>query len=147
MRLPVGDVPLTQPRVRLTPDPIHLDHRLGPLDPAVIIVSNAISSGILFTPRQIVASVPHAWLFLSTWVAGGLLAGAMAYAELAALRPRAGGECVYLCEAYGPLDYTGLRSCCSRAWLWLRCSCCEAAGDTPLPYVGLPGHPGAVCRR
>ena len=40
-------------------------------------------------------------VFLSTWVAGGLLAfcGAMAYAELAALRPRAGGEYVYLREA------------------------------------------------
>ena len=38
-------------------------------------------------------------------MAGGLLAfaGAMAYAELAALRPRAGGEYVYLKEAYGPL--------------------------------------------
>jgi basic amino acid/polyamine antiporter, APA family len=82
-----------------------LDRRLGPLDAAAIIVSNVIGGGILFTPPQIAASVPHAWLFLSTWVAGGLLAfaGAMAYAELVALRPRAGGEYVYLREAYGPL--------------------------------------------
>jgi len=94
MRLAVGDVPLAQPRVEPTPDPIHLDRRLGPLDAAAIIVSNVIGGGILFTPPQIAASVPHAGLFLSTWVAGGLLAfaGAMAYAELAALRPRAGGE-------------------------------------------------------
>ena len=49
--------------------------------------------------------VPHPVWFLSTWIAGGVLAffGAMAYAELAALRPRAGGEYVYLREAYGPL--------------------------------------------
>jgi len=49
--------------------------------------------------------VPHPVWFLSTWLAGGVLAffGAMAYAELAALRPRAGGEYVYLREAYGPL--------------------------------------------
>src|SRR5262245_17650199 len=49
--------------------------------------------------------VPHPLWFLSTWFAGGVLAffGAMAYAELAALRPRAGGEYVYLREAYGPL--------------------------------------------
>ena len=49
--------------------------------------------------------VPHPIWFLSTWIAGGVLAffGAMAYAELAALRPRAGGEYVYLREAYGPL--------------------------------------------
>src|SRR5207302_10647492 len=51
------------------------------------------------------AAVPHAWLFRSTWLVGGVLAfaGAMAYAELSALRPRAGGEYVYLREAYGPL--------------------------------------------
>ena len=43
--------------------------------------------------------------FLSTWLVGGALAfcGAMGYAELAALRPRAGGEYVYLREAYGRL--------------------------------------------
>src|ERR1700737_1393144 len=48
---------------------------------------------------------PRPWLFLSTWIAGGLLAfaGAMAYAELAALRPRAGGEYVYLRAAFGRL--------------------------------------------
>ena len=42
---------------------------------------------------------------LGVWLAGGILAfaGAMAYAELAALRPRAGGEYVYLREAFGPL--------------------------------------------
>jgi APA family basic amino acid/polyamine antiporter len=42
---------------------------------------------------------------LAVWIAGGALAlaGAMAYAELAAMRPRAGGEYVYLREAYGPL--------------------------------------------
>ena len=42
---------------------------------------------------------------LGVWVAGGALAfaGAMAYAELAAVRPHAGGEYVYLRDAYGPL--------------------------------------------
>ena len=82
-----------------------LERRLGPFDAAAIVVSNVIGGGILFSPPQIAASVPSALLFLSTWVVGGLLAfaGAMAYAELAALRPRAGGEYVYLREAYGPL--------------------------------------------
>jgi APA family basic amino acid/polyamine antiporter len=84
--------------------PRALERRLGPLDAAAIIVSNVIGGGILFTPPQIAALVPDAALFLSTWVAGGALAfaGAMAYAELAALRPRAGGEYVYLREAFGP---------------------------------------------
>lgn len=85
--------------------PPTLERRLGPFDGAAIIVSNVIGGGILFLPPQIAASVPSAMLFLSTWLAGGLLAfaGAMAYAELAALRPRAGGEYVYLREAYGGL--------------------------------------------
>jgi basic amino acid/polyamine antiporter, APA family len=80
-----------------------LERRLGPLDAAAIIVSNVIGGGILFTPPQVAALVPDAPLFLSTWIAGGALAfaGAMAYAELAALRPRAGGEYVYLREAFG----------------------------------------------
>jgi APA family basic amino acid/polyamine antiporter len=84
---------------------LSLQRRLGPFDGAAIIVSNVIGGGILFLPPQIAASVPSAMMFLSTWLVGGLLAfaGAMAYAELAALRPRAGGEYVYLREAYGPL--------------------------------------------
>jgi APA family basic amino acid/polyamine antiporter len=88
-----------------TPTAPSLERRLGPDDAAALIVSNVIGGGILFSPPQIAASVPSALLFLSTWVAGGLLAfaGAMAYAELAALRPRAGGEYVYLRAAYGPL--------------------------------------------
>ena len=64
-----------------------------------------IGGGILFTSPAVAELVPNAWLFLSVWAAGGALAfmGAMAYAELAALRPRAGGEYVYLGAAYGPL--------------------------------------------
>lgn len=82
-----------------------LERRLGPLDAAAIIVSNVIGGGILFTPPQVAGMVPSPWWFLATWLAGGALAfaGAMAYAELAALRPKAGGEYVYLHAAYGRL--------------------------------------------
>ena len=86
--------------------PAHtLDRRLGPFDAAAIIVSNVIGGGILFTPPLIAAGVPNPWLFLGIWLAGGVLAfcGASAYAELAALRPKAGGEYVYLRAAYGQL--------------------------------------------
>ena len=85
--------------------PHSLQRRLGPVDGAAVIVSNVIGGGILFFPVLIAASVPDATLFLSTWLVGGALAfcGAMGYAELAALRPRAGGEYVYLREAYGSL--------------------------------------------
>jgi APA family basic amino acid/polyamine antiporter len=82
-----------------------LHRRLGSIDAAAIVVSNVIGGGILFTPPLVAATVPQPWLFLSTWIAGGLLAfaGAMAYAELAALRPHAGGEYVYLRAAFGRL--------------------------------------------
>ena len=81
-----------------------LERRLGPLDAAAIVVSNVIGGGILFTPASSSAQrCPIPGCFCSTWLAGGALAfaGAMAYAELAALRPRAGGEYVYLREAFG----------------------------------------------
>ena len=98
----------TQTAVRPSPPPAEpqtLARRLGPYDAAAIIVSNVIGVGILFTPTQVAASVPHPWLFLATWLAGGLLAltGAMAYAELAALKPSAGGEYVYFRAAFGRL--------------------------------------------
>lgn len=93
------------PRHSKATDAPSLERRLGPWDAAAIIVSNVIGGGILFTPPQVAAAVPHPWMFLGVWAFGGLLAffGAMAYAELAALRPRAGGEYVYLRAAYGRL--------------------------------------------
>ncbi len=88
-----------------TPSHHVLERRLGPFDAAAIIVANVIGGGILFRSPAVAAAVPDAPWFLLAWAAGGVLAfmGAMAYAELAALRPKAGGEYVYLREAYGPL--------------------------------------------
>jgi APA family basic amino acid/polyamine antiporter len=82
-----------------------LDRRLGPFDAAAIVVSNVIGGGIFFVPVIVAQMVPHGAAILTVWLAGGALAfaGAMAYAELSALRPRAGGEYVYLREAFGPL--------------------------------------------
>jgi len=82
---------------------LSLDRRLGPLDAAAIVVSNVIGGGIFFVPILVAGMVPDAGAILAVWLAGGLLAftGAMAYAELAAVRPQAGGEYVYLREAFG----------------------------------------------
>ena len=82
-----------------------LPRRLGPVDGAAIVVSNVIGSGIFIVPAFVAQSVPDARGMLAVWLAGGLLAfaGAMAYAELATLKPRAGGEYVYLRDAYGPV--------------------------------------------
>ena len=69
---------------------------VGPLDGASIIVSNVIGSGIFIVPIFVAQAVPNPIAILSVWFIGGVLAfaGAMAYAELASLRPRAGGEYV-----------------------------------------------------
>jgi APA family basic amino acid/polyamine antiporter len=82
-----------------------LERRLGPFDAAAIIVANVIGGGILFRSPAVAVALPDALWFLLAWFGGGVLAfmGAMAYAELAALRPKAGGEYVYLREAFGPL--------------------------------------------
>jgi APA family basic amino acid/polyamine antiporter len=84
---------------------VHLERRLGPLDAAAIVISNVIGGGIFFVPIIVAGLVPNPTAMLGVWLAGGLLAfaGAMAYAELAAVRPHAGGEYVYLRDAYGPL--------------------------------------------
>ena len=80
-----------------------LERRLGPVDAAAIVVSNVIGGSIFFVPVIVAGLVQSTWLMLAAWVAGGVLAfaGAMAYAELAALRPHAGGEYVYLRDAFG----------------------------------------------
>jgi APA family basic amino acid/polyamine antiporter len=69
------------------------------------VVSNVIGGGIFFVPIIVAGLVPDARSALAVWLIGGALAfaGSMAYAELAAIQPRAGGEYVYLREAYGPL--------------------------------------------
>jgi APA family basic amino acid/polyamine antiporter len=95
--------PAANPRDRVE-EPT-LRRRLGPLDGAAIVVSNVIGGGIFFVPMLVAGMLPSAWSMLGVWALGGLLAfaGAMSYAELATLRPRAGGEYVYLRDAFGPI--------------------------------------------
>ncbi len=82
-----------------------LDRTLGPVDGAAILISNVVGVGIFTTPGIIASFVPNPWAVLGVWLAGGFLAfaGCLAYAELGALRPRSGGEYVYLREAFGPI--------------------------------------------
>ena len=139
-----------------------LERRLGPLDAAAIIVSNVIGGGILFTPPQVAAAVPHPIWFLATWVAGGALAfaGAMAYAELAALRPRAGGEYVYLDAAFGRLaafltgwtsfiaGFTGaIAASAIVLTFYLDRFFSGAADSTPIFVVPLPWVPLTISRQ
>jgi basic amino acid/polyamine antiporter, APA family len=89
----------------IAPARTSLDRRLGPLDAAAIVISNVIGVGIFITPGFIATLLPNRAAILGVWALGGVLAffGALAYAELAARQPEAGGEYVYLREAFGGL--------------------------------------------
>ena len=78
---------------------------LGSWEAAAIVVGTVIGSGIFLVPKAMVLNVGTPGKVLLVWVLGGVLslAGALTYAELAAALPHAGGEYVYLREAYGPL--------------------------------------------
>ena len=82
-----------------------LERRLGPFDAAAIVISNVIGVGIFITPSYVAMLLPNRAAILGVWMIGGALAlfGAFAYAELAARQPKAGGEYVYLREAFGGL--------------------------------------------
>jgi APA family basic amino acid/polyamine antiporter len=82
-----------------------LRRELSLADATFLVVASVIGSGIFLTPGGIADRLPHAGIFLLVWVAGGLLslAGALANAELGAMFPRAGGDYVYLREAFHPL--------------------------------------------
>src|SRR5512134_2049207 len=78
---------------------------LGPWSAAAIVVGTIIGSGIFLVPKAMIANVGSVELVFAVWIVGGLLSlfGALSYAELGAAMPEAGGEYVYLREAYGPL--------------------------------------------
>ncbi len=78
---------------------------LTAFDATMVVVGGIIGSGIFMLPSLVAQRLPSAGLVLAAWVAGGAiaLAGAFAFAELATLFPKAGGQYVYLREAYHPL--------------------------------------------
>src|ERR1700723_2043458 len=70
-----------------------------------IVVGTIIGSGIFLVPQEMMQAVGSARVVYLAWVVGGLLSffGALTYAELGAMKPQAGGEYVYVRDAYGPL--------------------------------------------
>ena len=82
-----------------------LKRDLGLAAALAIVIGTVIGSGIFRVPQAMVNNVGTVPMVFLVWVTGGALslAGALTYAELAAAMPGAGGEYVYLTEAYGPL--------------------------------------------
>ncbi len=70
-----------------------------------MVVGTIIGSGIFLVPAEMMQAVGSAKLVYLAWLVGGLLSffGALTYAELGAMKPQAGGEYVYVRDAYGPL--------------------------------------------
>jgi Amino acid transporters len=77
---------------------------LGTWGAMSIVVGTVIGSGIFLVPKSMILRVGSPEMLFLVWVFGGILSlfGALTYAELAAAFPDAGGEYVYLKEAYGP---------------------------------------------
>ncbi len=69
-----------------------------------LVIANMIGAGIFTTTGFQAADLRHPLFIFALWVIGGTLAllGALCYAELGAMMPRAGAEYVYLRETYGP---------------------------------------------
>src|ERR1700730_17498408 len=78
---------------------------LGVSHAAAVVVGTIIGSGIFLVPAEMMQAVGSAKLVYLAWMVGGALSffGALTYAELGAMRPQAGGEYVYVRDAYGPL--------------------------------------------
>jgi APA family basic amino acid/polyamine antiporter len=78
---------------------------LGVSHAAAIVVGTIIGSGIFLVPAEMMQAVGSAKLVYLAWLVGGALSffGALTYAELGAMRPQAGGEYVYVRDAFGPL--------------------------------------------
>lgn len=79
-------------------------HRgLGVVDAALVTIGSVLGTAIFLTPADVARALPHAGLMLLAWILGGVLtlSGALSYAELGALFPRAGGQYEFLKEAYG----------------------------------------------
>ncbi|HEY6854123.1 MAG TPA: amino acid permease [Gemmatimonadales bacterium] len=86
--------------------PVSYARRLGLFSGTMAVIGGIIGSGIFATPNVVAQRVGTAGLALATWILGGLiaLAGAYCYGELGERMPKAGGQYVYLRDAFGPLS-------------------------------------------
>ena len=82
-----------------------LSRQLGLLDATMIVAGSVIGIGIFTSTGLVAAALPQPGLLILAWIAGGAisLAGALTNAEMGASLPHAGGDYVYLREAFHPL--------------------------------------------
>jgi APA family basic amino acid/polyamine antiporter len=89
---------------KLAPSNVTLIRGLTLVAAASIVIGNVIGTGVFLKARVMTCNVGSPDMVIIVWIAAGILslAGALTYAELAAMMPRAGGEYVFVREAYGP---------------------------------------------
>src|SRR5262245_40956913 len=87
------------------PAPPAFQQKLGLFDSTMLVVGTIIGSGIFIVSADIARDVGSSGWLLAVWVLTGVmtLMGALCYAELAAMMPHAGGQYIFLREAYSPL--------------------------------------------
>src|SRR5947209_5035429 len=75
------------------------------IDAALLLVGGVIGSGIFLTAGQVATSLRRPDVFLLIWIVGGAISllACFAVAELSGMFPQAGGQYVFLREAYGEL--------------------------------------------
>src|ERR671916_2794689 len=88
---------------KLAPENVTLVRGLTLVAAVSIIIANVVGTGVFLKARVMTCNVGTPGMVVMVWVVAGLLslAGALTYAELAAMMPRAGGEYVFMREAYG----------------------------------------------
>ena len=86
-------------------DSPQLKRVLSLMDATMINVGGIIGSGIFMVPATVALYTASSSLFFMVWIIGGIISlfGALSVAELGAAMPRAGGQYIYLNEAYGPV--------------------------------------------
>lgn len=96
-------MPPTAAAASMTED--QLARRLGSFDVTMLVMGGIVGAGIFINPYVVARQVQTPALILAAWILGGLLAlaGGFIWAELAAALPRAGGQYVYIREAFHPL--------------------------------------------
>lgn len=131
-----GTVPETAPITATRPG---LVRDLSVLHAGAIVVGVIIGSGIFLVPKRMMEATGSSSVVFLVWIVGGLLSwfGALTYAELGAMKPDAGGEYVYIRDAYGPLP--GFLN----AWTWFTISKPASIATVAVGVVRILGEFGA----
>src|SRR4051812_12202804 len=129
-----------------------LEQRLGLFDATMLVAGSMIGSGIFIVSAEIARDTGGAGWLLLVWLLAGLMTiiGALAYGELAAMMPWAGGQYVYLREAYSPLwgflygwtsflvIQTGTIAAVAVAFAKFICVIPPASGNSPAAGISRP---------